>query len=645
VLGRTRPSISLIVVILLVSTVLQACTKGPSGKEKPSTSASSGTGTNSEAVPFEKFPLPPLAKPTPVPAGDPRASAQAIGHMLQGPQGARQAALITAFEMVGVPVIGHDGALVLAEGARVEGMPAPAWVIQLLEGSLGSGELLSFDELFGALDNQPELGNVQDISRLILRDWESALQSTDPAEQRAAEVILAAGYPGGPNDRESLGRVHAERLYITPLQAQLLLYRLRADIVVDLPDKQPPRPASKRPIAAQGTGGLTLLSAAQGTGGAPCSMNHTEENVVAGGATYLKLFFGQVIKYLESVDVIGPGSNIKAGTKAAGFVADVASYAVLLVSLRVNATLTNPPLVRTHDTVDGEQRKLSAHVYFDPGNATMANCLRLALASVGLKGVKTPVKDDLRNVEVSFRGREGFSELDVDSRAQFRAPIQVKTDQSGVASVVVEGRHQRVKVPESAPAEDETARISIQVRPVEASFFKDLLSAVTTGGSVLKAGLETLKRMNPVPFLYDVPIRDWKKTRQGFLIFYREPYGNHRPLPVGAVSCTEDLTGPWAVGSTAEEGVAENLTFDELVSALGVSYKLLQGRVKPLQVFEVAYEVPFQGAFRLNRRPNGAIFGVEVEITGPNNEVLFRGDAELKPVIGDKYVPFSCEES
>ena len=81
--------------------------------------------------------------------------------MVWDPKG-RQGALITAFEMVGIPIVYHNGNLVLAEGARVWGMPAPAWVIQTLESSLDSGELLSLYELFGVLNDRAELGNTLD---------------------------------------------------------------------------------------------------------------------------------------------------------------------------------------------------------------------------------------------------------------------------------------------------------------------------------------------------------------------------------------------------------------------------------------------------------------------------------------------------
>lgn len=100
------------------------------------------------------------------------------------------------------------------------------------------------------------------------------------------------------------------------------------------------------------------------------------------------------------------------------------------------------------------------------------------------------------------------------------------------------------------------------------------------------------------------------------------------------------------VGSSAADG-AENLTFDGIVSALAAD-QLDQEQVEPLQSFEVAYESPFRGIFRLNRTPNGSIIGVEVEVTNPypgHEAVLFRGSAELKPVKGEQQVPFGCGES
>ena len=191
-----------------------------------------------------------------------------------------------------------------------------------------------------------------------------------------------------------------------------------------------------------------------------------------------------------------------------------ANYLLLLAALRADVNLEDPPLVRTKDRNPGERRTLNVRVHFQPGSAAMLNCWEVVFASAGLKGLKAPPRGPLGNVKVFFRGREGFYQLIGRPMVQFRAPVDAVTDTAGVASATVEGRPQKRQLPDSAASVMRQATTSIQVRPVDIAFIKDLQKAASSAAASLSVIVELIKRINPVPFLYSFPVRDWQEGRR-----------------------------------------------------------------------------------------------------------------------------------
>jgi hypothetical protein len=489
-----------------------------------------------EAVPFDTRPLPALAPALPVPSGDHKAFAEKLAQTLQDTTRA-EPALVTAFALLDLPVSTHEGKLAPVAGASPRGVPTPAWVVQFLATNAQRAPAVNLGQLFAALSAHPDLKGM-DLGPLVLRDWARAFHASERGRADAAAVLLRLGAPTGPSMSDTLANARPEQINVSALQAQLLLRRLAQEIVL--------------------TGGGTASSAhpaprriaVKDGQSSPCSMSHDQEMVEGVGSSGYSKIFNEVLEKLREKGIISPGSNLESNREVGSFIVDLANYVLLLAALHVDASIDRPPLVRTHDKQAGELRTVTAHVYFDAGRAAMVNCWRLAFASVGMSGLEVPENGPLANVKVSFRGRQGTSEVEFDPTVRFTGPTDAKTNDDGKASVNVEGRPQRRKIPDSAPPVDKTATVSIQVIPTDTSFFSDLEKlfklALAKGEVSPSLGIEMLKRMNPVPFLYDIAVRDWQDGRRftlnGSYRWSHDPINDGNPLDSdGNVSFTGEM--------------------------------------------------------------------------------------------------------
>jgi hypothetical protein len=466
-----------------------------------------------EPVPFEKKPLPALTQPMKVPSSGGDATAELLSQVIRGSPSQAEPAVNTTLQLFGIPVVDHDGAVSQVPGISVRGVPTPAWAVQSLAFTAAAAPVMRVSDLFGPLSNLSELGGV-DLTRLVVEDWAAAFKSSYDDTRQAATLLLEIGFPDGPANDGDLQTTAPGRLAVTSLQAQMILRRLAVEIRIGSGPTAANKNPSYRdvPIKMDGT--------------PPCSMTHDQDKIVGYGSTGTRVLFGQLLKYLQDKGVIDANSNAPKNIKAANLLIDAANYGLMIAALRVDASLDRPPLVRTKETTKaGETKKLQALVHFKAGSEAMVNCFRLALSSVGIKGLTSPPDGPLASVRVGFRGREGTSDLEFDPAVWFRAPVDVITDKDGKASVNVEGRPQQRAVAQDAKPLDRTARLSIEVVPVEVSFFKDMMSIASqlglskdSTGRVPGVGpgvvLETLKRAIPISFPRQIDVRDWQGGRR-----------------------------------------------------------------------------------------------------------------------------------
>lgn len=228
--------------------------------------------------------------------------------------------------------------------------------------------------------------------------------------------------------------------------------------------------------------------------------------------------FRRSLEKLRDAGKIGPGSTVEAKQSAGNVIVAAANYALLVAALHADAELADAPLPRTTSaSSDGEQRELRVHVVYRPGRESIVNCWGRFLSLMGLSGLRTPRAGDVANVKVFLRGRQGFDQRERGALVQFHGPIEAVTDPGGRATAVVEGRRQRRELPKDAPRTIRTASVSVQVRPVEVSFYRDMadaLSALSVGkdwvpGVDPTSIVNIIKRMNPVPVaLFEFPVSD-----------------------------------------------------------------------------------------------------------------------------------------
>ncbi len=521
---------------LCVALALMSCGPSPTPSQLPPTSSPDATANPSVAasptglagpapVPYDQMPLAPLPAPLIGVVDDAaKAAADLAGAVLADPVNGL-AALEVALLRSGFVILGDPGQANLAPAsAAANGLAIPAWRVKLLAIQVQSYLYLGLDEVGSSIaDAVPDLSGAP-IAQDVLDALRSGAADPDPGLQFMSLFLAELGrHRAAPQDLLD-PRVTPDTVRLDTLQFALLTYRLAGDMMSLLPPSPTPTTGSVRTsiqlaVFRSGSGVAAATSASPA-----CSFTGSDGQIVRVGEAYIKTLFKNLVRYaMEHSGAavtptwIGRISNIYSAVSG---ISSLLSYLWLVASVKTELSIDSSPLVRTKEKgKSGETKTITAHLSIDPPGekaASAANCMRLALASLGMSSINPPKKGPLAGANVNWVGVSGFPATPGDHVVWFRESKShvwhQTTGADGTAAVIVEGMTQEANLPAHPVEVKKHATVQIEFALKSSDLVPDLVTAITmaAGNPFVKLPFEMLQRWHlywSEPYTFEVT--DW----------------------------------------------------------------------------------------------------------------------------------------
>lgn len=473
-------------------------------------------------------------------------------------------ALESAFIASGIPVLDANDQPAPGSakfmGQKLVGPGVHGWVLQVLAAQDAlKRPTLSLADVAASLDaTAPSLGKL-DSGRRLLDDITTGTTSADPSVAFFSNLIVELGkVRDGKNLKLAASPADVQ---LDQVQVQLIAQRLALDVVLEAhvdpatavvphaPDPGGPAPDAVLAVAhPEGAPPRAVLAATDN----PCHVSGIDKTAVGLTEELLtKALKGQKVfdkelkglfsrlKDVEDLKKLGEELGLSEAEirtivksrkldqfadeskaivkyayylKWAQIVVDVAKLMLSFAFLDIEVSLEEGGmLVRTKQQrpAYGERKTLMARAVTDPGKSDYLNCLRLVVATLGLK-LSVPQADPLAKRPVTWQGEKLFPNT---VRFYGGDPTRQTTDVNGVTRMGVEGVGQPFPLPRKSRKVDRVGSVFITIAVKDMNLL-DAVSDVTSvalSGPLLpiKAALESLYRAKLAGRPGEFPVRDW----------------------------------------------------------------------------------------------------------------------------------------
>lgn len=433
-------------------------------------------------------------------------------------------ALVAALQQAGFPIRDATGKIVVQPVGKSQGIAFDAWEVNALAELLANRRQVTvpLDNFAAVLGSAlPEFRGAP-MADLLLDGVRAR------ARDQAGSLLFWAAFIAELGRQNPVHQPYDLLFDIDPVKTQLdvlqialLSKRLAADLaVLAHPEKVGKKQAFHLPFPSWPA---STVYAAE----LPCKFQGTEAEILDWVAVVAGINAGQILGYLEEIEV--PAAEI--ASKIVSFANFVSAYAKLTFAMTAFdikfEMQAGTPLVRTQELrpVTGEKKTIVATLKMDMGKIQWSNCFRQVLNAVGLD---FNVENDgpIEGASVSWSGESGFGGQLVQfvgnagshfqTSGNMTSPIlDARTDKSGKARVDVEGVGQRQDLGgDPKPVMKEATVVAMAVlKP--ANLYRDFKDAISTalGGpaGLLVMPPELLYRTN-LSFggSYTFPVKDWK---------------------------------------------------------------------------------------------------------------------------------------
>src|SRR5579872_1868857 len=424
-------------------------------------------------------------------ANDPTTvSARAI---VAGGPGLRSA-ILAALNEAGMPVRNPDGSYLEWPSGANQHVGFAAWEIDaMVRASSNGSSAVPLESLASAIKGMAPMLASADVATFLVNGIRADSKSGDPALRSWANIIIALGREGFAH-YDLMSDTDTARVSFDAIQSALILRRLAGDWHRLARSK---RVASRNPAiivaeAGQGDFGPTQAIAA---GSPACSADEQTAEMMELGAAIQDNAFDQFIEWLQEVEHAEKGAE--AASNLTGAVNVAITYAELLLTylamLDFKMDIKNPPLVRNKTRPPGEQRELVATARLNAKNWTWKNCLRNALANLGLDTGSIFVDGPVKDGAVDWTLTEGNAIVEFSGQKASRVP----TDENGESKIIVQGKARPEDLPDGVVDVTKHATAAGLLQLQRANMRGDFIAALGTSRSIfgiLKVPAELIKR-------------------------------------------------------------------------------------------------------------------------------------------------------
>ena len=553
--------------------------------DAPTSPAASGptASLGTAGLPPVVVPPPPAAAALPSGTVDQQAAALATA-VAPGGQAAL-APLLRAYDVAGIPVVGADGKGIGSTGDDPVG--ANYWQVWVSAGANPKAGI-PLSDLAKVLIAMPDALPIDTDAAAtdLLGDLRTMSADSDAHRRFFARFVLdrAAARSGGIDPLAA--SVTPADLLLDPITMQFLY----AGIVRELAFALLPHATASAgtDVALQGPMLASVDNTPLGMPTRPGYADAAPEACNPSGLGEQVSFWTQwiVSKAAGGIQIPGLESGVKSliervvksaqAAKTLGTAAAVLSGAVsaLLFLLQVTSLTADlrsepQPLVRTpHTAADGYPGVITAWLHYDlegsslDGGQGLKNCLLWVMNFIGIQAA-LPADGSVPGADLVFKGIQGFGERANTNGSYVQFPhggseIRQMTGTGGIATIAIEGIHQKKEIPDGTP---EWAReFSIEVEAtVEASNGRSIVN--TFIDSFVGVGAGPVGLVNPLvdiakTFRYDLgeqfmPITDW-------ILGWK--YADQTPLGLLSGDKCDGLGGEWVIKGDQKLGIIENST-------------------------------------------------------------------------------------
>jgi hypothetical protein len=470
---------------------------------------------------------PPVGEPpTPLPTepsepplesvpSDPRAAALAP-RLLAGGVGSVPA-LSEALAAAGIAVRALEGGAVqVAPEAPSQGLALAEYDPEALALLQASGTRVSLADLGAVLAGLLPGTDGSELANRMLQGVRTQAGSSVPTLRSWAWLVVELGRQA-PVPYDVLGDVTPEQVQLDSVQRTLLVLRLSGDLAA----------YAERHGAQLGQQRQQL----QSTPVKQCTFTGVEGTIMDAAATALTTGFGELLGYLDELEIGGAErANVMLAT--ANITMAYLKLAFSLAVFHIDVDVDALPVVRTQSmSRDGEgPYTAKAKVYFDfAAGGQYLNCIRLGLNALGLDA-SVPNSGVVEGADIRWRleGAEGPTGADRYLEIlQYLAGEEVmhdKTDAAGLVDVRFEARRQRKNVGSSPTPVQKRGQVLAITALKSANVAGDVVDAIGTVLGAASAGItivpELFNRMCPLSGSLSFPITDWTPSASGTTSFF-----------------------------------------------------------------------------------------------------------------------------
>ncbi len=507
-------------------------------------------GKNVTSVPTPTFAPPKVEVPKPpapiaLPSGSTEAKAaalaDAVGPKAQDPL----SGWLTVYDALGIPVLGANRTPLGTTGDDPIG---PAyWRLWYMSGMArpGSGfPLTDFVKIFN-VGGDATFDSAQAGANL-LQDLRSASTSKDPRVQLFGRFMIEMVRRGAVPVDLLDPTVTADKVMISGDVAELLSWAVIRNLVLTLAPTTTSSLGS--PMGPGSQIGRVALAVMQGSRAAPvgfavppamppfeqqgCTSLTGEDvtywlnwalNKIVGGGVQLPGMSNAtkgLVEYVQDRRLAKESTieKVKSLTSMVNSAASVLSLAMQIYALTVDTRMDPSPLVRTKTTTDGDKATFLVALRYDPGRLPDGNQKAACVASFLLNAFgisfSLPGAQRLPGVELLISEGKGFGQTVL--WGDFRQRRQ-DTNLNGEAEVLILGKGQKKRIPDSAKpvAKEFSVHISAQPEAMTANsianmFFDSLTFWAAPGGTgLINAGVDIAKAMHYDLGEFVLPLTDW----------------------------------------------------------------------------------------------------------------------------------------
>lgn len=564
--------------LLIVSSVATAfAQRNPGNAANPTSASQKPLVSETNALMSAAWASGKLPAPLRMPEGDADEVMAVLARKVAAKDGESIPALLRALQLAGFFITDQDGSIFLAPAnGKGQGLTLNGWEVAGAAKMYGDGKTVNLSELGEKLKSIPAFKKA-DVSGFLLEGVRQKASAEDNLSLRAWARFINELGKNSSVKYDIAGGAKAEGVKLDAIQHLLLMRRLYGDLFV-LSEKSKTRTSTARAVFRRAESQPSLFvnasfvkagfapsapashnlmqdaSAAPKT--IPCRMDGNAPTVMDAAATVAGIGFDQFYGYLGDFFEDTPvGDKIGKATHIIGVANIILAYAKFIqtyAALETKIFLEDaPPLIRTKNAVPGGRKNLRAEVRINIGNWQMYNCIRTAMnvttgldfatlndgpiGDVGVRWILSAGGDkDAYSARTGLTGSGqivGFAQdgakriQDAGTSAGGKNSVGdltfVKTDENGVARIILEGTPQKnAKIGKVSPV-TKYATVATRIKMKAGEIKGDM---VDVAGQAI-AGIPGLITM-PLELLYrvdwastaslTVPVRDWEECDGGW---------------------------------------------------------------------------------------------------------------------------------